>query len=170
MSHGDEWDKKVWVTKSDQNATLFEYANKTMYRKDTPTKEYKLSLPFSVWYANEIHMKKIYFYLNIRVSLRFSIYGQFQGNDHLIYNRSFFYLHKETERIVRHPLINGLPKATRIKRNRVVQNSGKTLSWTIRIFRRIYKIDNEIIYILEISFHCRWTTTIQTPLCSAAKC
>ena len=48
MSHGDEWDKKVWVTKSDQNATLFEYANKTMYRKDTPTKEYKLSLPFSV--------------------------------------------------------------------------------------------------------------------------
>merc|ERR1739844_820846 len=109
VSHGDEWDKKVWVTKSDHNATLFQYANKTMYRKDTPTKEYKLSLPFS-------------------------------GNDHLIYNRSFFYLHKETERIVRHPLINGLPKATRIKRNRVVQNSGKSLSWTITIFYPIYKI------------------------------
>ena len=68
------------------------------------------------------------------------IYGKFQGNDHLIYNRSFFYLHKETERIVRHPLINGLPKATRIKRNRVVQNSGKSLSWTITIFYPIYKI------------------------------
>ena len=60
MSHGDEWDKKVWVTKSDQNATLFEYANKTMYRKDTPTKEYKLSLPFSVQYTNEINIKTNY--------------------------------------------------------------------------------------------------------------
>ena len=95
---------------------------------------------------------QFYFYLNIRMNLRFSIYGQFQGNDHLIYNRSFFYLHKETERIVRHPLINGLPKATRIKRNRVVQNSGKQLSLTIIIIYEIYKISNEIIYILDILF------------------
>ena len=73
----------------------------------------------------------IYSYSNILIHLISFICVKFQGNDHLIYNRSFFYLHKETERIVRHPLINGLPKATRIKRNRVVQNSGKLLSWTI---------------------------------------
>ena len=95
---------------------------------------------------------RFYSYLNILIHMTSFIYVKFQGNDHLIYNRSFFYLHKETERIVRHPLINGLPKATRIKRNRVVQNSGKSLSWTIRIFRQIYKINNEIIYILEMLF------------------
>ena len=105
------------------------------------------------------------------MNLRFSIYGQFQGNDHLIYNRSFFYLHKETERIVRHPLINGLPKATRIKRNRVVQNSGKSLSWTIIMIYEIYKISEatKSSTYWTYYFHCRWTTTIQTPLCSAAK-
>ena len=76
---------------------------------------------------------------------------KFQGNDHLIYNRSFFYLHKETERIVRHPLINGLPKATRIKRNRVVQNSGKSDIWD-KILHLSLIIYNEIIYIFEILF------------------
>ena len=78
---------------------------------------------------------------------------KFQGNDHLIYNRSFFYLHKETERIVRHPLINGLPKATRIKRNRVVQNSGKSLSWKIIIIYEIYKIkQRDYLHIGHIIF------------------
>ena len=96
---------------------------------------------------------KIYSYLNIFIHLISFIYGKFQGNDHLIYNRSFFYLHKETERIVRHPLINGLPKATRIKRNRVVQNSGKSLSWTITIFYPIYKIkQRNYLHIRNIIF------------------
>ena len=64
MSHGDEWDKKVWVTKSDHNATLFEYANKTMYRKDTPTKEnvvYRLSyLVVLVIHRREAHLVQIF--------------------------------------------------------------------------------------------------------------
>ena len=92
-----------------------------------------------------------YLYFNIRINLILFIYGKFQGNDHLIYNRSFFYLHKETERIVRHPLINGLPKATRIKRNRVVQNSGKSDIWD-KILHLSLIIYNEMIYILEILF------------------
>ena len=96
---------------------------------------------------------KIYLYLNIRINLILFINGKFQGNDHLIYNRSFFYLHKETERIVRHPLINGLPKATRIKRNRVVQNSGKSLSWKIIIIYEIYKIkQRDYLHIGHIIF------------------
>ena len=52
VDRGDEWNKKVWVTKSAQNSTLFEYANKTMYRIDTPTNKYNLQLPFSVCYQN----------------------------------------------------------------------------------------------------------------------
>ena len=86
------------------------------------------------------------------MDLILSIYGKFQGNDHLIYNRSFFYLHKETERIVRHPLINGLPKATRIKRNRVVQNSGKSLSWTIIMFDQIVLKQRNYLHIGNIIF------------------
>ena len=110
-----------------------------------------------------------YSHLNIFIHLISFIYGTFQGNDHLIYNRSFFYLHKETERIVRHPLINGLPKATRIKRNRVVQNSGKSDIWD-KILHLSLLFTTKLSTYWKYYFHCRWTTTVQTPLCSAAKC
>ena len=40
--------EKIWMTKSENNQTLYEYSNKTMYRKDIPTRNYTLPLPFSV--------------------------------------------------------------------------------------------------------------------------
>ena len=98
VNHGDAalpngWDKKYWVTKSIQNMTLYEYANKTVFGLDTPTKEYLLPLPFS-------------------------------GNDHVIYNRSFFYLNKESENIIRFKIPGGKSTSIQIRRNRVVRNSG----------------------------------------------
>ena len=49
----------------------------------------------------------------------------FQGNDHIIFNGSFFYLNKEMEKIIRFPLPRGEPKSIDIPKNRVVLNSGK---------------------------------------------
>jgi hypothetical protein len=49
----------------------------------------------------------------------------FQGNDHLIYNGSFFYLNKKTEKIIRYPIATRRAKEVLIPKNRVVQNSGK---------------------------------------------
>ena len=40
--------KKIWMTKSANNQTLYEYSNKTMYRRDLPTRNFTLPLPFSV--------------------------------------------------------------------------------------------------------------------------
>ena len=40
--------QKIWVTKSTDNSTLFEFINKTMYRDDKPTRTYSLPLPFTV--------------------------------------------------------------------------------------------------------------------------
>ena len=48
----------------------------------------------------------------------------FQGNDHIIFNGSFFYLNKEMEKIIRFPLPRGEQKSIDIPKNRVVQNSG----------------------------------------------
>ena len=49
----------------------------------------------------------------------------FQGNDHIIFNGSFFYLNKEMEKIIRFPLPRGEPMSIEIPKNRVVQNSGE---------------------------------------------
>ena len=51
----------------------------------------------------------------------------FQGNDHVIYNGSFFYLNKQTEKIIRYPIGFGSSRAKEvlIPKNRIVQNSGK---------------------------------------------
>ena len=40
--------QKIWVTKSTDNSTLYEFINKTMYRDDKPTRTYNLPLPFTV--------------------------------------------------------------------------------------------------------------------------
>ena len=47
-----------------------------------------------------------------------------QGNDHVVYNRSFFYLNLESESIVRFDLRTLRSVKFRIPTNRVVQNSG----------------------------------------------
>ena len=52
------------------------------------------------------------------------IFIVFQGNDHIIFNGSFFYLNKEMEKIIRFPLPRGEPMSIEIPKNRVVQNSG----------------------------------------------
>jgi len=65
--------QKIWVTKSTDNSTLYEFINKTTYRDDKPTRKYNLPLPFT-------------------------------GNDHVIYNGTFFYLHHDSESIVRYDL------------------------------------------------------------------
>ena len=44
----EEEKTKIWATMSDQNRTLFEFSNKTMYRSNHPTKNYSLPLPFTV--------------------------------------------------------------------------------------------------------------------------
>ena len=45
----DEEEKtKIWATVSDNNKTLFEFSNKTMYRENRPTKNYTLPKPFTV--------------------------------------------------------------------------------------------------------------------------
>ena len=41
-------DRKIWVTLSTANQTLYEFENKTMYRDNKSTKNYSLPLPFSV--------------------------------------------------------------------------------------------------------------------------
>ena len=50
-----------------------------------------------------------------------------QGNDHVVYNGSFFYLHLESESIVRYDLTTLFSRKIRIPRNRVVRNSGLSL-------------------------------------------
>ena len=44
----EEEKTKVWATMSDQNRTLFEFQNKSMYRQNHHTKNYSLPLPFTV--------------------------------------------------------------------------------------------------------------------------
>jgi hypothetical protein len=44
----DEEKTKIWVTVSDKNKTLYEFANKTMFRANVPTKNYSLPLSFTV--------------------------------------------------------------------------------------------------------------------------
>ncbi|XP_023027680.2 uncharacterized protein isoform X1 [Leptinotarsa decemlineata] len=39
-------EQKYWVTKESEPTILYEYDNKTMYRRDMPTKEYNLDHPF----------------------------------------------------------------------------------------------------------------------------
>ncbi|BES91463.1 OLF [Nesidiocoris tenuis] len=39
--------EKYWMTREDNNSLLFEYANKTAYRNNTPSKSYTLEYPFS---------------------------------------------------------------------------------------------------------------------------
>ncbi|RZF35073.1 hypothetical protein LSTR_LSTR009665 [Laodelphax striatellus] len=39
--------EKYWMTSDRNNSYLFEYANKSVYRKGTPTREYRLDYPFS---------------------------------------------------------------------------------------------------------------------------
>ena len=50
-----------------------------------------------------------------------------QGNDHMIYNRSFFYLNLESESIVRFDLRTLRSQKFRIPQNRVVHHSGLSL-------------------------------------------
>ena len=45
-----------------------------------------------------------------------------QGNDHVIYNGSFFYYNHQTESIVRYQLNTKSPQKVKIHRNRVVVN------------------------------------------------
>lgn len=44
----DDSDRKIWVTYSTVNQTLYEFENKTMYRENKSTKNYSLPLPFTV--------------------------------------------------------------------------------------------------------------------------
>ena len=47
--------QKIWVTKSTDNSTLYEFINKTTYRDDKPTRKYNLPLPFTVsWIPNRV--------------------------------------------------------------------------------------------------------------------
>ena len=39
---------KIWMTTSTDNMTLYEYTNKMMYKKRTPSRNYTLPLPFAV--------------------------------------------------------------------------------------------------------------------------
>ena len=50
-----------------------------------------------------------------------------QGNDHVIYNGSFFYYNHQTESIVRYQLNTKSPQKVKIHRNRVVVNQGGEL-------------------------------------------
>ena len=40
--------KKLWSTNSAYTKVLFEYANKTLFRKDIPSRNYTLPVPFTV--------------------------------------------------------------------------------------------------------------------------
>lgn len=42
--------KKLWSTNSAYTKVLFEYANKTLFRKDIPSRNYTLPVPFTVSY------------------------------------------------------------------------------------------------------------------------
>ena len=50
-----------------------------------------------------------------------------QGNDHVIYNGSFFYYNHQTESIVRYQLNTKSPQKVKIHRNRIVVNQGGEL-------------------------------------------
>ena len=50
-----------------------------------------------------------------------------QGNDHVIYNGTFFYLHYESESIVRYDLTSRQVTKKNIPRNRIVRDSGGPL-------------------------------------------
>ena len=52
-----------------------------------------------------------------------------QGNDHVVYNGSFFYFHLESESVVKFDLYTKFSKKLKIPRNRVVvMNGGELLT------------------------------------------
>ena len=65
-----------------------------------------------------------------------------KGNDHVIYNGSFFYLHLESESIVRFDLLSLHSQKFRIPRNRVVRHSGLKL-----LSNRLYGPQQDFSYV-----------------------
>ena len=113
----EEEKTKVWATMSDQNRTLFEFQNKSMYRQNHHTKNYSLPLPFTV--SDTFDCFPVLRHHRMRLYL--------QGNDHVVYNGSFFYYNHQTESIVRYQLNTKSPQKVKIHRNRVVVNQGGEL-------------------------------------------
>ncbi|EFA07484.2 uncharacterized protein LOC659930 [Tribolium castaneum] len=62
--------EKFWVTQEDDPSHLFQFDNKTMFRRNAPSRTYVLSYPF-------------------------------QGNAHVIYNGSFYYNAKASNKIIK---------------------------------------------------------------------
>ena len=140
------WNDKIWTTKSTDNQTLFEFADKTQYKKGKPpSKKYNLPLPFSVrlpcqsfkfklptlFYRSVLSNHDISIKILAHSLLDHNMFRKYpcktlclQGNDHVVYNRSFFYLNLESESIVRFDLRTLRSQKFRIPTNRVVQNSG----------------------------------------------
>ena len=112
----DEEEKtKIWATVSENNKTLFEFSNKTMYRENRPTKNYTLPKPFTVSCTT--------FVCDVLAS------PHLQGNDHVVYNGSFFYYnHGEIPRIIRYQLsTKTIGDPLEIRPNGVVRNGGGPL-------------------------------------------
>ena len=50
-----------------------------------------------------------------------------QGNDHVVYNGSFFYFNYQTESIIKYDLATSMTEKLDVPKNRVVQNAGGDL-------------------------------------------
>ena len=68
-----------------------------------------------------------------------------QGNDHVMYNGSFFYFHLESESVIKFDLNTRFSKRVKIPRNRmVVMNGGDLLT-------QLYMDKQKVIVILDPS-------------------
>lgn len=62
----DAFGEMFWVTRENDSSHLYEYTNKTMYKKDFPTKIYELEHPLKVKSSANIHFT---FYPSSGISL-----------------------------------------------------------------------------------------------------
>ncbi len=104
--------------------------------------------------------------LHFRITTWFCLHFRLQGNDHVIFNGSFFYLHYESESIVRYDLTTLYSRKVRIPRNRVVRNSGlpvlsKLYGPQQEVWQSLIDIDIDIDVIHEF-YDCIFRTIIWT--------
>jgi hypothetical protein len=151
----EENDAKVWETRSESNQTLFEYVNKTMFRANIPTRNYTLPFPFTV--QKEFKRNSIREHSDRLFPL--------QGNDHVVYNGSFFYFHLASESIIRFEMSTRNAKRLKIPRNSIVINYGGDLLTKLYNSKQVpYKIALIINHLRSHVAICLSPTAILTSL------
>lgn len=87
--------EKLWVTQEDDPKHLLQFDNKTMFKRNTPSR-------FLIYLHNYQIVNLIDF-----VSRNYTLSHKFQGNAHVIYNGSFFYNAKSSNKITKFNLHTG---------------------------------------------------------------